>query len=184
MFLSFSYSNAQKSPGFLGKWKAGYIINSNGDTIRGEVKPRGYLANQDKVVFISEGMKTEYSPEDIKGYGFMDFFYESLKDSDGNSKFYYRLTDGVIKHYEYYFASSDLNNTGSMDIKLVCQSVLIKNNGPLYFLKWKKFKRDMSNFIGDHPNLMDKIEANKYKARDLNEIIKEYNYWYKNVKDK
>lgn len=54
---------------------------------------------------------------------------------------------------------------------------LQKGDGPLTRMRNLFFKKDMSEFVSDCPELVQKIHNKEYRSEDLETIVSEYNKW-------
>ena len=53
--------------------------------------------------------------------------------------------------------------------------VLQKNNGSLVQPRWISFRKDMSKFFADCPELVQRIQDRDFKKGDLELIVQDYN---------
>lgn len=188
----------------VGKIYPGYIIKSDGDTIKGFIKADNRCSiggigssNQNKVKFYlheSDRRPSEkYKPKDIKGYRIADKVYESINFSGGlfnKANFNLVVEDGAIRLYEWY---STVDNYSSLSKQSGetwqaydgrrFETKLIVAKDPTEPIEYSRlglsFKKKMPPLISDNPEMAKKV-ANKEKGYNflhLFDVIKEYNEW-------
>jgi hypothetical protein len=183
----------------------GYIITHQNDTIHGYILLKNKIANQGKVFFFNSANDKEpsekYKPRDIKGYKVADRIYESMKYSPQNTTMIYSFLlkeiDGPICFYKSFFDDKqrikiDENDIWNSKIDFSFSESELKEQHvgkrrtekELQFFDSMgyllKFKKNMSEYLSDCPEIADKI-ANKekgYEWANLEKIILEYNDWY------
>ena len=188
----------------VGKMYPGYIINMEGDTVKGFLKAGSRCSingignsNQNTAeFFINETDKkpaAKYKPTDIKGYKIADKVYESIAYSGGLFKkpnFNLVVIDGEIRVYEWY-ATVEGYSTLNMqsgetwqkfdERRFDSKSVMAKKNVEPAELSMVglQFVKKMPAFIEDHKELVSKV-TNKEKGYSFLQIwavIDEYNAW-------
>jgi len=183
----------------------GYVITHADDTIFGYIKLNNLADNQDKALFYKNAddpKHTEkYKPKDIKAYKVGPRFYESFKfwPAGGAAKtyhFFLRVIDGPIKFYVWYYEPESrtserfkVDDDGvKIDLSfreedLYTQEIVKKldEKPEKVGLNFKKF---MSKLVEEDTDLSEKIlqKEEGYTSSSTENIIKEYNEWYK--KDK
>ncbi len=186
----------------------GYVITLDDDTIHGYIKLNNYVDNQKKALFYNnpkdEKYTEKYKPKNIKGYKVGPRIYESFKfwpETEANSvHFFLKVMEGPVSLYQWYyepqsrtdervkvdeenvlnskidlsFSEEDLD-TELIGIKLGGKPQQLDN---LKFLT--NFKKNMSKYLEDYPELAEKISQKKegYRYENMKEIIMEYNEWY------
>lgn len=179
----------------------GYVILNNGDTLGGYIKAKDPVANEKNVDFFEneEDKKPtkEYTPKELKGYGFAHLNYITMNYSGGLTskalRFVLIVKNGSIKECIWYdleesmiLASQQMNQTAEEFFNLKFPSKLI------YYKDGEKpvtgddllfsFVKKIGGLTSDYSELSKKI-ANKekgYKVLNINKIIDEYNEWAKN----
>lgn len=188
----------------VGKMYPGYIINLEGDTVKGFIKADqrcsiGGLgsSNQNTCAFyLNETDKKpveKYKPADIKGYKIADKVYESIKYSGGLLKapnFNLVVQDGALRMYEWYSTKENYSTISKQSGETWAQydarrfdykQVVAKDpNAPIELaMLGLSFAKKMPELISDYPELADKV-ANKEKGYGflrIYEVIDEYNKW-------
>ena len=182
----------------------GYVITHENDTIHGYIKLNNLIDNQRKALFYNSPEDKEYAvkykPKDIKAYKAGPRYYESFKyipeTTTSGVHFFLKIIDGPIKYYIWYFESpEDSKKRIVMDeeeqkitkidlsfseAKLYTESIGIKNGGEPEKLSTLNFKKTMSKYLEDYPELSAKVSGKQegYRAWDIEKIIREYNEWY------
>lgn len=188
----------------VGKIYPGYIINMEGDTIKGFLKALNRCStngigssNQNTAEFyLNETDKkpsAKYTPSTIKGYKIADKVYESIAYSGGLMKkpnFNLVIIDGAIRVYEWYATVENFNTlnrqTGETwqqfdDRRFTVKAIMAKKDVDpaelsMVGLQWVK---KMPAFISDNQEMVTKV-TNKEKSYTFIHIwavIEEYNEW-------
>ncbi len=184
----------------------GFIITHQDDTLHGFIKLNNHIDNQRRALFYDrpdgEKYAMKYRPKDIKAYQVGPRFYESFKfwpETEARGvHFFYRLIEGPVSFYKWYYEpvedskkriQMDGDKIEKIDLSfnestLSTQLIGIKLGGDpeqLDNLKFAtNFKKNMSRYLADYPELAAKI-ANKedgYRFENIEAIIREYNDWY------
>lgn len=182
----------------------GYVITHENDTIHGYIKLNNLIDNQRKALFYNspddEDYAEKYKAKDIKAYRVGPRYYESFKfwpETEARGvHFFLKIIDGPLSYYKWYYESpedskkrvvvdKEKQKITKIDLsfsedKLYTESIGIKNGGEPEKLNTLNFKKSMSKYLADCPELSTKI-ANKeegYRFYDLEKIINEYNAWY------
>lgn len=100
-----------------------------------------------------------------------------------NTYLFLRLEiDGKLKLFNYYSTQSSPPmynpSTGAMTgagSYTIGRYILQKDNEKLFRPRGIYFRKDMSEFLSDCPDLVQKIEIKTYRNWDLEQIVKEYN---------
>lgn len=184
----------------------GFIINLQGDTIKGYLLNINLWLNQKMTFFYTDPEDHEgrirYTPKEIKAYQVGRRYYESIKHPFTNSvrseNFLMRKVNGPIKYYIWYYDEDKtrlmtLDNISIADLGkafLFDESELWKDEFAIrqgeqtltaFNLKFLlKFSRNMAEYVGDNAELAKKIADKKegYKNINIESIIREYNDWY------
>ncbi len=154
----------------------GYIVNAQGDTLRGEVKlnEKKPLDLYAKVMFKDKnGMQRTYKPAKIKAYGFDDKNFVSL-DDNGEPGFYRSIVQGPISLYELSYEGLRMN-------KVITESEYFllgpgdKNPQPV---KSRNFKKQLQKYTSDHPGLVEEYaEEKEFDEEAAVSAITNYNAW-------
>lgn len=182
----------------------GFVITHENDTLYGFIKLNNLIDNQRKALFYTgpddEKYAVKYKPKDIRAYKVGPRYYESFKfwpETEARGvHFFLKMIDGPISYYKWYYESpedskkrivldDDDQKITRIDLsfsedKLYTESIGIKNGGEPEKLNTMNFKKTMSTYVEDYPELAKKIAAKEagYRAWDLDKIIREYNAWY------
>ena len=173
-------------------YEVGYIITNKGDTIRGQIKDRKYVAspaNSDKIKFMDANSKqSKIMPEDVKGYcrkGIV--FYRSLPIGiEGKSKFVKILEFGDVILFGYTSnsfvsttkaslspASKDKGASSNTEIEYFFQKR--KDPNSLMKVKREKFESVSLFYFKDDIELIKKIETKSLKYEDIIKVVQLYN---------
>ncbi len=163
-------------------FEPGFVINNEGDTIKGLVDSRGYIKNSKVCNFkdLSEENSFEYKPGEIEAFGFTNGKYyvsrEIVLDEDTSMVFLEYLIDGIMDIYylrnlenDYYFAQKDdrlvlLDNT----------TKIIGETGKQYYKKSNKYIGILKYYTSDYPELSKKVNKTKLTHSSLINIASDY----------
>lgn len=188
----------------VGKMYPGYIIQLDGDTVKGFLKADTRCSvggigtsNQNQAAFyLNESDKkpaAKYKPDAIKGYMIADKLYESITYSGGLLKkpnFNLVIAEGAIRTYEWYSTvdgyMSLVSQSGETwkqfdDRAYEVKTIIAKDpTAPIEFgMLGLQFAKKMPEIISDNEELARKV-ANKekgYKMFNIYSVIDEYNKW-------
>lgn len=178
----------------------GYVITNKGEKIEGYLKRFLKIKSQRKVKFFKtlDDKPVVYGPKDLKAYKIENDFYEShpYEGMSGKTKvFLLRTVEGKINLFDYYIRVEDdkgreltLSKEGNKEVSLdfdgskIETEVLAVKDGKEY-LKFTSpklmfsFKKIMSNYVSDYPELAKKIKNKEkgYKLLAILKIVNEYN---------
>jgi hypothetical protein len=171
-------------------YEPGYIITNSFDTLRGVIKLKSNYLNGRSCDFIDAGAQNPkiYSPSDIRGYRIENsknyVSKEVAIDSTKQRVFLEYLVSGIVDLYylkelqnEYYFFEKDgiltpLSNEGSM--------VTVKAKGvqgeyeSTYFKTSNQYKRVLTYFFQDSPEVSLKIPQTRFDYRSLINLTVDY----------
>jgi hypothetical protein len=163
-------------------FEPGFIINNEGDTIKGLVDSRGYIKNSKVCNFkdLSEENSFEYEPGEIQAFGFTNGkFYVSREiviDEDTSTVFLEYLVDGIMDIYylrnlenDYYFAQKD-----DRLVLLDNQTIIIGETGHQYYKESNKYIGILKYYTGDYPEMGKKVEKAKLTHESLINIASDY----------
>lgn len=155
--LQFSFSAILVSQS---KWKDGYIINLENDTIIGKIRD-SRITSKYSVEFINkDSIKSTYDAIKLKAYLFDDKFYESIYFRTGYI-FVERIIQGKINLYNLngrYFLKKDKKDAVKLN-DLIFKSVILDN-------------------IKDYDELYEREKAKQMGYSQIKKIVSEYNEWY------
>lgn len=178
IFVVISYANGQF---FKASIKNGFIVLANGDTLKGQLYFNGDYDNFWRIVFKDTvtNKKTTYTPQETKCYS-VDSVYFYPKFLKKQWVFMGLLFNGDLKVYiyRYYMATGYTSGTETAYL-------YEKPNGQYLQVVWHRmypFKKNVSEFFSDYPELSQKILQKEYKMEDIFLIAAEYDNWLKNKK--
>ncbi|MBA3680633.1 MAG: hypothetical protein H0W73_05645 [Bacteroidetes bacterium] len=174
----------------------GYYINLTDDTVKINFKITteplsteiNYSSLQCGVIMYNEKHKKVYlKPEEMKEvhfdyenehYRFVTFSQDlRLCSCFYSDKYLLRqLIDGNLKLFTYTFHNQGAMQTGGRTAMFSGEvNILQKQNGELFKIDYFNFKKTMSEYLSDCPELVTKIQEKIYGKDDLYKIIQEYN---------
>ena len=140
-----------------------YIINLKGDTLRGEIIIELPNDNFDEVL-----LKTDNDKIRLKAYQFLSIVKDSTTYKPVKYAEKYHLmkliSDGYLSHYQF--------RNGTYDFGI---NFLLKVDGDGMEVPNLSFKKGVSDFVSECPELSKKIADKELIRKDLNQIITEYN---------
>lgn len=164
----------------------GYIVNTENDTIKGEILYKHFSQLQKEVTFrktASDAPKT-YLPADIVGYGhsldalsWTSTANTLLQTKNKKGQFVQAEIIGGVSYYRYYKKNKEQPQVYDSEIFVIKPNEDAVSTDRLVI----GFKKVFSNYLSDNKEIAKKI-ANKepgYKMSSVKDIIKEYNAWYK-----
>lgn len=157
----------------------GYVITNRSDTLYGKIKNVTPAQRSLQIVFSNAASKEriKYKPFQIKGYYLDGQAYESkIYDIDpalthGYGVFMEKANDGTVKVYYYWNTNKDRGFT---------QTYLENDGDYLQPVDFFGFKKQMTKYFEDFPQLQSKIQRGTFKKKDLLKIVAEYNDWKEN----
>ena len=194
LFL-FSFSlSAQK-----GEKVPGYVIMKNGDKVEGQVKVAGITDNEVKVTFYDNrtGDKNIYKPTDLQGYGYEGFDIDELgnevaewvhfetqkvdyppKPFGPTTVFMQREVEGAVTLFVYYIETrNDVKNPYQYHYYLQGES------GNLEKIERESFTGVAKSAFQDYSALSARIGKKDFSYRNLDRMVRDYNYWTVNQHD-
>ncbi len=174
----------------------GYYINLTGDTVKINFKITtetlsseiNYSSLQCGVMMYNEKHKKVYlKPDEIKElhfdyenehYRFVPFDQDlKLCSCFYSDKYLLRqIMDGDLKLFKYTFHNQGGIQTGGRTGMFSGEvNILQKQNGKLFKIDYFNFKKSMSDYLSDCPELVKKIQDKIYGKDDLSKIISDYN---------
>jgi hypothetical protein len=165
------------STGFLHAqtdYRPGYIINSKGDTLYGEIDYRGDLLMSNICRFKAiDNTINEYSPKDIFAYRFVDSKYYESREINGKMVFLEYLIKGKVNIYyihddegdHYYFDKEDVKLT-----ELPYEKGIKYINNKQVFYETKTHIGILNYYMRDAPEVQSRITS--IKEPDHRNLIK------------
>ena len=90
----------------------GYIVLKNGDKVKGELKVKGKLRNQKRIIFIEKGSEEVFTADDIDAY----VFNQTKFVDDGNGSFIQIIEEGCLNIYKYSYMSYSVGLSSGLPI--------------------------------------------------------------------
>lgn len=156
----------------------GYLIDLDGDTLKGEVKmnPKKDFDLFNKVFFKDEtGVQKNYKPDNVKGYGFDNKnFISSTYEKE--PMLYKVLSYGNVMLLEMMYETQVMN-----EISYKSEYFLARKGDAEYMrLKPVKYKKQLSEFFKDNTDIIQNIdEEKKFEIEKIIELVNQYNSWAK-----
>ena len=193
LFLSFN-SFAKK-----GDQVPGYIVFEDGNRVEGTVTIGSIIDNEVKVVFQEDkkSKKTTYRPADLLAYGYEELEKNELGQDVKSWVHYERFK---VDYPPKMFATTTVFMEKEVDgaISVYCYYIEVRNDPKqpfryFYYLKdqndeIKKVEQD--NFLSisktvfkDYTALTQRIGKESFEYRNLDRMVRDYNYWLSNQHD-
>lgn len=148
-----------------------YVVTIKGDTLSGKVKYFNgsgvkYTGANSKYIQLTPvtGKKSTYQVLEAVAFKMKDEVYHTIK-FQGSYTFMKVLSPGYLTLYAY-----QLENQTTWDGRY-----LVKKDGTLLDVPNLGFKKRVSIFLADCPDVVKKIEAGDLNRSNLNELVTEYN---------
>jgi hypothetical protein len=145
-----------------------YLVMNTGDTLRGKVKIMSY-DQLDRVQVGEKKNKTTLTARQVKTV-FADGETYHPQQSNHSIRFMKLLKPGYLSLYA--FKEENQNFYGGR--------YLIKKDGTKTEVPNLAFKKILTDFLGDCPELREKIKSGQYGRNDLDQIIDTYNSYIEN----
>lgn len=196
VFLFFSTSLiAQK-----GEKVPGYIILDSGRKIEGQIKVGDITDNEVKVVFYAKrtGEKKTYKSTELEAYGYEGFDIDELgnevsewvhyerqkvdyppKPFGPTTVFMQKEEEGAVTLYVYYIESrSDVRNPYRYHYYIQGE------DGNLEKIERESFSNVARKVFADYSALTTRVGKKDFSYRNLDRMVRDYNYWTVNQHDK
>jgi hypothetical protein len=147
----------------LSAYGQGYLVTNTGDTLRGKVKIMSY-DQLDRVQVAEKKGKTTLTARQVKTV-FLDGETYHPQQANHTIRFMKLLKPGYLSLYA--FKEEGQNFYGGR--------YLVKKDGAMTEVPNLAFKKIMTEFLADCPELKDKIKSGQYGRKDLELIIDDYN---------
>lgn len=152
----------------------GYIINQKGDTVKGQIRCSKKGHELFEKVFFQKSFsdKKFYTPDKIREFFVNGETYIS-REVDGDLSFIHVLSNGTVKLYEYRYEMQSGNEVTYRTDYYIEKS----GSGTLTKVKSGKFKKIISEMMGDCSRLVQDVENKKYDIDNIREVVEQYNSW-------
>jgi len=188
------------------QWYSGQVVTVEGETITGEIQWLNRQYNQRRVNFRNAGGEKIYKNTELKSYTINGQKYQFIDHKDYGKRYAAVVTEGGINIYNYYMLKSEasikatntvtydengraINNIEftrerkDEDFENYIMAIkhdkpkMIQIGSPTFMMN---FKKNMSEYVSDYPELAAKIKNKEkgYKMLARDKIIIEYNKWY------
>lgn len=141
-----------------------YVLTSRGDSVSGEVKPLLYGPQKKVQVITSDNQKTSYSIFEVRAFSHEGHIYHPIKGDQGYV-FMKLLQPGYLSLYAYQ-PENQTRFDGLFLQKLDGDNMPVPNLG---------FKKYLSKFLEDCPQVSAKVKDGELGKKNLEEIIAVYN---------
>lgn len=173
----------------------GYVVTNEGDTLQGFIRYNYPPMMARRIAFKPEGGEWgRYKGDDLKGFYFMDAFWESHEFNDGSLKLKTRqkeyiflrpILKGRLSVYEYYISeitdwveAGEGNSVRILPTQMKMEVWLKKEGEDLIGLnniKFLNFKKGMSKYLSDCASVAEDIEKKRLKRGNAMEAFRRYN---------
>lgn len=155
------------------KFYQGYVLMLNGDTLKGEVKknPKKEFDNFARCAYRkSEGNEIKtFRPDKIKEYSVDGTVFVS-RNVDGEQVFVRLVSKGAVNLYEAQVEVLQMN-----EIKVKSDYYMEKDAGEFVKIKSGKFKKQITDMMGDNEEIVKGLEDKKYDFDNIVEVFNTYN---------
>jgi hypothetical protein len=140
-----------------------YVITVRGDSLSGDVRPLFFGAEK-KVQLTTADDKTLYSITEVRAFAKDGEVFHPIRGERGY-EFMKLLQPGYLSLYAYQM-ENQMRFDGLWLQKRDGAHLIVPNLG---------FRKYISQFLEDCPNVADKVKEGQFTRRDLTEIIDAYN---------
>ena len=181
ILMLFADSNAQ--------FKKGYYYDKENNKVPGLIKLHygATLVNKKSdgycdITFkeTDDGKHTRFTTTDINSFVIGSDSFAIVRDfyMDAYTHFGQDFAEvvetGKINLYRYYTTINFTNYTKTMTVWLV------EKNGKINYIDKRRFKNEFANrYLADNPEIITQIKTKDLKFRDMQEIVKLYNDYFK-----
>lgn len=141
-----------------------YLLTARGDSLTGEVKPMLYGAEKKVQLIGTDGEKTSFSIFEVREFSSEGDIYHPVKGENGYV-FMKLLQPGYLSLYAYQ-PEDQTRFDGLFLKKLDGASMVVPNLG---------FKKYMSRFLEDCPQVAERIQSGELGKKELSALIDSYN---------
>lgn len=175
-----------------------YVTLSNGDKLEGQIKVGSITDNEVKVVFYNRsGSKVVYKPTELQGYGYESIDLDELgneinkwvhyethkvdyppKPFGSTTVFMQREEEGALTLFCYYIESrTDVKNPFRYFYYIKDQ------DGSLTKVEKEDFSLVSKTIFKDYSALTGNVDKKGFVYRNLDRMVRDYNYWSVNQHD-
>lgn len=177
----------------------GYVILENGKRIEGKIVIGSITTNEVSITFTPAGKskKIVYTPKDLMAYAYQEVdiddmgmkvqkwvYYERQKADmppqafGSNLVFMQKEISGNIELFTYYVEN---NNNAAHPYQYY---YYIKIEDELTKVSNENFDRITKRVFKDYTALFSRLENGEFSCRNLDQIIRDYNFWLVNKHDR
>ncbi|MCW3091956.1 MAG: hypothetical protein JWP81_3025 [Ferruginibacter sp.] len=183
LIIAFTFFPMCMTSQVLTGYNSGFVVTNKNDTIYGLLKLRNTFPYRvhESVLFrqTEEAQPQPFPPAEIKGFVIGKEIYESkyLSDKKERKGFFQIKIKGFLSYYE--MESYGGPQAGS-SYKVLLQKedtdqLFIYDVGNFFF----PFRRKLSEYLKDYPELASKIKHNVYNEVHIIQIVNKYNNFIK-----
>lgn len=194
LFFTTNISSAKK-----GDQVPGFIVLENNEKIEGTVVIGSIVDNEVKVVFIEDGKgkKTVYRPTDLLSYGYEEIVKDELgievkrwvhydrfkvdyppKIFASTTVFIEREVVGAVSVYCYYV---EVRNDPKKPYRYYYY--LKDQNDEIQKVERENFPTVAKSVFNNYAALTERIGGKSFEYRNLDRMVRDYNYWIINQHD-
>jgi hypothetical protein len=155
------------------KFFKGYVLMLNGDTLKGEIKKnlKKEFDNFCRAAYrkTESGEVKTFRPDKIKEYSVDGVIFVS-RNVYGEQVFVKRLSKGTVNLYEAQVEVLQMN-----DLKVKSDYYMEKDAGEFVKIKSGKFKKQITDAMGDNQEIVKGLEDKKYDYENIVELFNAYN---------
>ncbi len=175
----------------------GYIILTSGERLEGEVEPGSVTDNEIKVIFYSDNKRKTYKPTELIGYGYLDQDQDDFGFEEGRwihfeshkvdyppkpfgptTVFMHKEEEGALTLFCYYVeVRTDVKNPYKYDYFIKDDKNQLKK------LDKESYRSVVKSLFKDYSALSTRIGQKDFQYRNLDRMIRDYNYWSVNQHD-
>ena len=145
-----------------------YIVKLNGDTLRGKLQINPMRDNTRSMYFKHEDGTKENIRPIRASYVYYDEEYQFRSIPYNNQRLFMQIVreERNLSHYNYIH---------KRDNSIATTKVLAKPNGDALEISALAFRKQVAKFLDDCPEVEARVEAKKYKYKDLDQLLDDYN---------
>lgn len=173
------------------RWKNGFVVTSNGDTLRGKIKVNDYLDTyydyQRLMSFRDSRGTTQYTPNDLSSFSYSDnqnnVTMQSVSSPEGDGHVFLRLYySGTCKVYGFVITEIKGSHGMSTGDGIVHSSLIPTEKkymqiGGSQFYQFKRgnFKRCMQEAFASCPHILSGLDSKAYTYDNIQALVSDYN---------
>ena len=145
-----------------------YIVKLNGDTIRGKLQINPLRDNTTTMYFKHQDGSKENIRHIRASYAYYDEEFQFRSIPFNNQRLFMQIVkeDKNLSYYHYIH---------KRDNSIATTKILAKPNGEATELSALSFRKQVSEFLDDCPQIKVKIDAKLYKYKDIDQLFEDYN---------